>query len=161
MTVGRLFQLTLAALLLGGCVVSTPFVGPGYDPASQRADGGKAQVVLSLTQAVLKDDSEARDLFRDYVEVVEASLPERHGFIGFSKRTELFGSNAWTMTVWSDAASLEAFVDSTPHRAAMQAAMGALVDARFARVNIDRRELPVSWERALELLENNGRHYYE
>ena len=156
MSMRRLLYVAVSAITLGGCVVATPFRGPGQDVAA-----GTGELVLSLTQATLNDDSRARAVFWDYVDQVEASLEDQPGFVGFSKRAELFGDNAWTMTVWSDAGSLQAFVNSAPHRAAMRDAMGALADARFARVTIGRDELPVSWERALELLDRQGRQYYE
>jgi len=152
----RLLYVAVSAVSLGGCVVATPFRGPGQDVTA-----GSSELVLSLTQATLNDDSRARAVFWDYVDRVETSLEDQPGFVGFSKRTELFGDNAWTMTVWSDAESLQAFVESEPHRAAMRNAMGALADARFVRVTIGRDELPVTWERALELLERQGRQYYE
>jgi len=161
MRLRRVMKVVATALALGGCVVQTPLSGPGYDAREGVTATGEGPLVLSLTAAVLKDDDTARDRFWAYVDTVEASLPGRPGLVAYAKRTELFGDTAWTMTVWTDRDSLRAFVDSEPHRNAMRAAFGALSDARFARVEIDRNDLPVSWDRALELLESDGRHYYE
>ena len=161
MTVRRVLQAALSALALGGCAAETPFRGPGYDAKRGVIGGVGDKLVVSVTAAAVKDTPEARAVFWDYVDQVEASLPDRPGFVGYSKRRELFGNTAWTLTVWADSASLIAFIDSEPHRTAIRAASDSFDDARFARVTVDRSEVPVSWERALALLETSGRHYFE
>ncbi|MDJ0942566.1 MAG: antibiotic biosynthesis monooxygenase [Kiloniellales bacterium] len=150
------FAVTLALLSvfgLGGCAISTPFQGPGYDRRDGVTVDGEGRLVVAVTKAVLRDDGARRATFWDYVFEVEASLPERPGFVGYSLRRELLGKQAWTMTVWTDEASLAAFVESDIHQAAIREALGALACARFARLEVARDEVPVAWDRALALFE--------
>ena len=150
------FTMTLALLSLfglSGCAISTPFQGPGYDRQEGVTIAGEGQVVVALSKAVLRDDGTLRSTFWDYVFRVEASLPEQSGFVGYSLRREILGKQAWTMTVWSDEASLTAFVESDVHQAAIRNALGALSCARFARLEVARDEVPISWDRALAAFE--------
>lgn len=141
-----------AALLLGGCTISTP-----HEDFSRQSSADR--VVVSITHAMLVDDRELRQRFWDQVERVEASLQDRPGLLGFSKRVEILGDDAWTMTVWQDNESLQAFLTSDPHRSAMRDGMIGLRGARFARVELDRQDIPLSWDRALAYLETDGRGY--
>ncbi|MDJ0951410.1 MAG: hypothetical protein QNJ94_21065 [Alphaproteobacteria bacterium] len=155
----RLSVAALCAFVLGGCAISTPFRGPGYDPNKGVTLEGEGKVVVSLTEAVLRADGERRPVFWANVGRVEASLEGREGLVGYAMRRQLFGNQAWTMTVWADEASLIAFVESAAHQTAIREAGGALEAARFARVAIDREDIPISWERALELLDSGSRQY--
>ena len=67
----------------------------------------------------------AREAVWDAVAQVEAALDGQPGFAGRSKRAELLEPNAWTMTIWTDAESLPAFVDSPAHKEAMRLAANA------------------------------------
>ena len=134
------FAMTLALLSflgLEGCAFATGFQGPGYDRRNGVTLPGEGRLVVGLTKAVLRDDGALRSTFWDYVFKVADSLPERPGFVGYSLRREVFGKQAWTMTVWSDEASLAAFVESDLHQAAIRDAMGALACVRFARRGSD------------------------
>jgi hypothetical protein len=86
-------------------------------------------------------------------------LPGRPGFVGYAKRTRLFGNEAWTMTIWADEKSLNDFVESKVHQTAIRESINALASANFARVELKRAEMPLSWDRALQLLAQNGRPY--
>lgn len=154
----RLITPLMGALALGGCAVSTPF--HAFDPAALR-QAGDTRAVISLTLAVLNDDDAAQDVFWRYVEHVETTLPSQPGIIGFSKRTELFGNQAWTMTVWRDEKSLIAFLGAPAHRAAVRDAMGALADAKFVRRSINIADVPMDWAIAVRDVAQNGRAYYE
>ena len=143
----------LSVFSLEGCAFSTGFQGPGYDRRTGVTQTGEGWLVVGLTQAVLRDDGALRSTFWDYVWKVAASLPEQPGFVGYSLRRELFGKRAWTMTVWSDEASLAAFVGSDIHQAAIREAMDALACARFARLEVTRDEVPIPWDRALAVFE--------
>jgi heme-degrading monooxygenase HmoA len=141
--------------VLGGCTIATPFRGPAADGA--KAHGGQDRVLVALTHAVLYPDDDLRASFWHHVEQIEVTLPSQPGFLGYSKRAELFGDQAWTMTVWQDAASLRAFVRSPAHRKAMRSGYDALRSARFAQIEIARQAIPLSWKDALELLAAHGR----
>ena len=152
-------SLVLLSLLTFGCTISTPFRGPGYDRGSGVTVAGNNTVIVSLTNAVLHDDGKLRDTFDRYVEQVVDSLEGREGLVGYSLRRQLLGNEAWTMTVWRDENSLRQFVNSGPHQAAIREAFPSLKSARFARVEVSRDEIPISWERAEQLLEQSTRGY--
>ena len=147
----------LASLV--GCTLATPFRGPGYDRGKGIVLDGVETVYVGLTLAVLKNDRKLQSVFWSNVRKVEASLYQRKGFIGYSKRTRLLGNRAWTMTVWTDEASLEDFVQSDVHQRAIRESMGALESAAFARIEIKPEEIPISWDRAIALLEKQNEGY--
>ena len=159
MSVLRRTIAVLMLLALGGCVFATPFRGPGYDAKTGVTAEGTDTVVVALTKAVLRGDRRKRSEFWAHVFAVEKSLSEQPGLIGYSLRTQMFGPVAWTMTVWTDEASLTAFVQGETHQAAIAEGFEALETAGFARFEADRTEIPVAWDRALEALEQSGRSY--
>ena len=152
MSMLRLSFTLLSVFALGGCAIATPFQGPGYDRRNGVAIESGDRLVVAMTKAVLKQDRTLRPTFWAYVSKVEASLATRPGFVGYALRREVFGRQAWTMTVWSDEASLAAFVESDVHQAAIREAMGAIDCATFARLEVDRRDVPITWDRALAAL---------
>ena len=141
------------AIGLSGCNLSTPFRGP------EAAAPAGPTVYVGLTHAVIRAGRPARELFFDYVEQVEQSLPHNPGFLGFSKRVALFGDDAWTMSVWSDEPSMDAFVRSDAHQRAIRNAVAALQSARFARLEVKAGAAPLAWSEALKILESDGRSY--
>lgn len=149
-----LMLITLSAL--AGCAITTPFQGPGYDRGRGVTIAGEHRLVVAVTEAVLRSDRTKRSTFWDYVSKVEASLPEHPGFVGYTLRRQIIGRRAWTLTVWSDEASLDGFVASDTHQAAIREAMVALECADFARFEIDRADIPVTWDRALAALAESG-----
>lgn len=144
----------LSALLIGACTMATPFRGPG--PAS--AEG---VVTLAVTRATLGDDPALRARFWENVARVEASLAAQPGFLGFSKRTEILGDTAWTLTAWADRASLDAFVQGPAHRTAMREANAGLAGSRFVRYEAPAADWPPRWDEALARLSRDGRAEYE
>lgn len=140
----------LAALgpLLGGCSLSTPFSGPGVESSAT-----DQQLIVGVTHATLPEDRDGRALFWAHVNKVEASLPQQPGFVGFAKRAQVFGNQAWTLTFWHDEPSLLAFVRSPAHQAAIRDSATVLAGARFARFTVSADELPIDWTRALQALE--------
>ena len=155
----RLAIAALSLLALGGCAIATPFKGPGFDPKEGVTLEGPDRVVVAVTKAVLQGDSNERSGFWTNVRRVEASLESRQGLIGYSLRRQLFGATAWTMTVWVDEASLDAFVGSRVHQTAIEQSLPALSQTGFARVEVGRDDIPLPWDRAVEILEEDGRHY--
>ena len=157
----RVIPLVLSALFLGGCVVASPFEGPGFSRSGALDDALEGPLIASVTYARIKDDGVSRRTFFANADAVEAALPQQPGFVGFSKRADLLGNEAWTLTVWRDRESLLAFVNGAVHRRAVQAAWDSFDDARFARLTIAAADMPLGWDRALAALESDGRAYYE
>jgi len=145
------FIFIIILLSLEGCAVSTTFTGP----KSQRLEKNQ-EVIVVVTHAILKETSEKKSTFWSYVTQIENSLNEHDGFIGFSKRRTLLGDEAWTLTVWKDVASLNKFVRSKIHQRAIQEAMPSLNSMRFTRFTTSAKKLPVPWEQALKVLEEQN-----
>ena len=153
----RIGVLASAFALLGGCTISTPFKGPGYDRGQGvTGNSGGDTVVVALTHAML---GEQRRNFDRGVERVVDSLAQQPGLIGYSLRRELFGNEAWTMTVWRDEASLDAFVRSSAHQQAIREGAGDLAGANFRRFELPAAELPIDWDTALAYLATSQRSY--
>ena len=154
----RIFAALLCAIGLGGCTVSTSFQGPGFESREGITLSGTTPVVVSITHATLVDDGARRETFWRLSGEVIDSLDEQPGLVGYSVRRELLGDEAWTMTVWSEDATRRDFIAGPTHRQAMADAYESLAEARFATVEVERSDIPLSWDRALELLDTHGRN---
>lgn len=157
--------LVLAAAGVGlqacSCTIARPFEGPGFD--SDRGvtlKGVGDNVIVGLTTASVKDGDD-HDLFYARVDDVTESLDAQDGFIGYSIRRTLDGSQAWTMTVWRDEEALWAFVASPVHAKAIDDAYDTMKSSTFATIEVPTKDLPLSWDKALELLAKQGRTYGE
>lgn len=140
-----LLAVLATAALLPGCQISTNFRGPGYssDAGVTLADDDD-EVVVVVTYAQL--DNTRRAPFDAHSELVIESLAAQPGHIGHSRRKRLFGTEAWTMTIWRDEAAVEQFLSSPTHRAAIRAGQGALERAKFERFNWPRNAVPPTWD---------------
>jgi len=161
LSVRKILLAVASSLALGGCVFATPFEGPGFSKGAGPAADLEGPLVASVTYAVISDEGENRRTFFDYVEKVEDILVTQPSLVGYSRRADFLGNEAWTLTVWRDRESLLAFVNGTEHRRAVKEAWDTFDDARFARLEVQPEDLPLQWERALAALERNGRSYYE
>lgn len=146
---------------LGACAINTPFRGPGYDSRegiTLQLDA-EATVVVGLTKAIIGGDREKnKDFDRNLWQLVD-SMNRQSGLIGYSVRKQIFGDELWTMTVWQDEASLIAFVQSGEHTRAVQEGDAALTGSLFARLRMKGADIPLSWERATELIDLYGQPY--
>ena len=154
--VGAVLALAVLPMLnITGCAISTPYrsADTGLAPV------GSDTVLVALTHAELAEGTDDASAFWSNVSAVADSLEGRPGFIGYRLRRELLGRNSWTMTVWTDEASLEAFVRGDVHQTAIREGWPALARARFARVMLPMSDIPISWDRVEALLDANGREY--
>ncbi|MEM7137330.1 MAG: hypothetical protein AAF500_12160 [Myxococcota bacterium] len=124
--------------------IQTPFDGPGVRGAKG------ANLVLALTAGRLRRGR--RRHFDRYTQIVFGGIGEEPGYVGGAIRREVFGRRVWTMTVWVDDAAVNRFVASPRHQEAIAVAGACLAESRFRRIELAPTELPVSWNRALELL---------
>lgn len=150
---GALTLATAALAALTGCTIATPYRA-GSESAPPSPD---ARRVVVITHAVL--DRQARAEFDRQTRRVAESLRGQPGLIGYSLRRELLGDEVWTMTEWRDEAARARFVASPIHREAMAGGASALRSVRFARIELPAAQLPLTWSRALELLEQHERSY--
>jgi heme-degrading monooxygenase HmoA len=150
--------LLVAGAVMSGCAIATPFQTAAKKPTSM--DSAVTETVhVALTHAMLRDNRELRSDFWTQVDKIVAALPEQPGFIGHSRRRNLTGSQAWTMTVWIDADSAERFVNHETHTTAMRTSGEALESFRSARLDLPRDEVPISWSLAMEILDQQGSGY--
>ena len=156
----RVVSLLLLASV-SACTVATPFSGPGNDWSTGPVDGPERVVTISITHITLKSDSAARGRFWRSVREVEAAIRDQPGLIGYAKRTELVGNEAWTVSAWESEANMLGFIRSPAHSAAMERAAGSYDMARFARISVSSGKLPLPWPEILDLLARNERNYYE
>jgi len=70
--------------------------------------------------------------------------------IGYSFKARLLVRHFWTLSVWVDDASLQAFVNAPPHRDMMQALVPHMGPTRFVRWTVRGVDVPVGWEEALD-----------
>lgn len=138
--------------LLGGCAVGMPY----RDLSGGRPPAGPTRVV-ALTHAVL-DGAKRGPFDRGSAEVIR-SLPAQPGIVGYALRTKPFGNEVWTMTVWEDEASRAAFVRAPVHMAAIRAGSGAILQGRFAHVEVPAQEAPLPWPKALAVLDSDAVRY--
>jgi heme-degrading monooxygenase HmoA len=150
----RLLLLAIAVLVLAGCKMATPFRGPAADAAGS---GAGEIAVVALTHVTLGDDQARNGVFWTHTFRVVDAVSGQPGYLGHSVRRELWGKEAWTMTVWNDEASMRDFVRSDIHQAANRAVMSGVAGARFAHVTLDRSQIPLSWETAERVLCEQGR----
>lgn len=138
--------------LLTACAVPFPFM-----QSSVLKDYSKNEnVIVSITEAYLNADSNKNKIFRQNTIAVVSNLKNEEGYLGHAVRIGLLGDRAWTMTVWKDEASLKKFIYGKTHKMAMSQGTVALKSARFATVMLKRQEIPISWSKALTILDQQG-----
>lgn len=135
--------------LLGACAISTPF--PRLKMSGAGADD---QVVVVLTHIVV--DSNQRSEFDRQTRRVIDSLPSHSGMLGYSARRQIFGNEAWTMSMWASDADRAGFVRSAVHQEAIAKSAPAIVNIQLKRLSLTRKDVPAGWPRALELLAEPG-----
>ena len=131
--------------LLGACAISTPF--PRLKMSGAGADD---QVVVVLTHIVV--DANQRSEFDRQTRRVIDSLPSHSGMLGYSARRQIFGNEAWTMSMWASDADRAGFVRSAVHQEAIAKSAPAIVNIQLKRLSLTRKDVPAGWPRALELL---------
>lgn len=148
-------------LLALGCAEpapeTTPFEGPGYDP-----DLGllieQDRFILAVTELHVVNAPKPGATFGDHADAIGTYLydgkTEIPGFVGGSFRN-IGKLSWWTMTVWTDEASMMDFVLSEPHVNAMADLSYVASAARSTHVDIAPEDVPVDWEMALGVLEGN------
>lgn len=148
----------IALFTVSSCVISTPF--KRTDTGQEAANiGEQNRVIVALTHATLKQGKDHKHNFYRYVDSVVDSMEAQQGMLGYSIRRQLFGREAWTMTVWQDQDSLLAFKTGDAHSQAMQFGSSSLESAVFAQVEISPSEIPLKWAQAEQILEQQGRRY--
>ncbi|MFN7709543.1 MAG: hypothetical protein ACK5O7_01070 [Holosporales bacterium] len=142
--------------LLSAFTISTPFRAS----ETMNTMAPDHRVVVGITHVTLGEDREKNDLFWTLTETVVDSLAIQKGYLGHKRRKQLFGNQAWTMTVWLDDASLNGFIRAETHSKAIREGMDAMLKSRFVRVTLPRSKVPLSWNEAEKIMEEKGREMY-
>jgi quinol monooxygenase YgiN len=87
---------------------------------------------------------------------IQRQLRTSSGLIGYSLRARITAKQFWTLSVWGDAAALQAFVAAPPHLAVMKALAPYMGATRFVRWNVKGSELPLRWDDALRRDQNHS-----
>lgn len=150
--------IAIAVFAAAGCTLESPLRGPGLQGrTSTLAPTAGPRVVVALTHAVL--DNAQRHPFNAQVRQVLRGIEGQPGLLAYSVRMRPFGNEVWTMTVWEDDAARTRFVGSDLHRSAMTAGLPAVRSARFRHVEVAAADIPLGWDRALHLLDEDSRTY--
>ena len=150
----RLLQVTslaAAGLALTAFSVSTPFVYPqGKAAIAQNAK-------LVVTHAFIQEGKSGP--FYSRSEEVVKSLRGQPGLLAYSVRRQLFGNQAWTLTLWESENSKSAFIRSSAHQLAMAEASSVLSCARFLRVDWSGEVKNLDWDDVLDRLDTEAVSY--
>jgi heme-degrading monooxygenase HmoA len=146
---------SIAALIvaLPSCAVSS-----GYSSAQNSRSAGKTPasdiktVMIGITHAIV--DGKNRKLFDKHTRLVIDALPQHDGYVGHMVRTRVFGNEVWTMTLWQDEGSLDAFVRAPIHREAIKQGLSGVKSAQFIRFEYPAADVPPSWDDVIERLKS-------
>ncbi|MCW7512604.1 hypothetical protein [Leptospira levettii] len=117
----------------------------------------ETEVVIVITEVEISESYSLRSIFWNRVSSVRSKLNQNEGYLGGAIRREIFGNRAWTMTVWKNESALDQFVYSKEHEIAMKEGGPAVKKSKFYRGFVKWKELPISWERAEKLIDEEGR----
>lgn len=150
----RLLQVTslaVAGLALTAFSISTPFTYPRGNAV--KANNAK----LVVTHAYIREGQSTP--FYSRSEDVVKSLKDQPGLLAYSVRRQLFGNQAWTLTLWDSENSKSAFIRSSAHQKAMAEASSVLHCARFLRVDWSGEVTNLGWDEVLERLDTESVSY--
>ncbi len=141
--------------IVSNCTVAAPFQKSSRFEQYNITEN--TEVLVALTEVEIHGSIFDQFTFWRRVTSVRGSLEENKGYLGVTIRREIFGSMAWTMTVWKDESSLEDFVYSREHERAMKDGAPAVKRGRFFRIKKQWKDLPMPWEEATHLVHEEGR----
>jgi hypothetical protein len=149
-------RVALPFVLLAACSDEpeiAPFEGPGWDSETGTLIEPQEQYLVGLTHLRVRNAPGPGKRFGEHAEAVATSLfeTEPEGWVGVSFRN-VGRLDWWTMTIWeTEEAQLE-FVVGDVHAAAMGALTDVAKSAESLSLWVPAEEVPMDWDRALELL---------
>ena len=87
--------------------------------------------------------------FFRYTAQTQSQLKATPGIIGYALQARPFSRQFWTLSVWENQQSLNAFVRQIPHSQIMQALAPHMGETEFAQWTITSAEIPPDWPSAL------------
>lgn len=76
---------------------------------------------------------------------IRGQLSRAPGLVGYSLDAHLLGKTFWTVSAWTDQASMDAFVRQDPHAAGMAAIRPHMGRSAFVSSTVSSDDLPVKW----------------
>lgn len=152
----RMASLGLLAWL-SGCAIGTP-----YPSIPVKAPQGQPEtVVLVLTRVIV--NTQQRSEFDRQTRRAISGMSSQPGLLGYSARREVFGRQAWTMSVWATEEDRQRFVQGAVHREAIAKGMSGVVTVDLKRLTVQRKDVPADWPAAIKLLADPQglRNYWE
>ena len=150
--VARLLVVLALCAMASACVSVSELVGPGVADDGSLNGAASETVTVGITHAELGFNPIKNFGFWRHSFAVVRSLESNSGFIAFQAKAGVFSNDAWTMTVWADAPSLDAFIASETHARAIANGYGALRRAEFLRVSLPREQVPKTMDELQALL---------
>jgi hypothetical protein len=87
---------------------------------------------------------------------VVRQLERTDGLVGYSLRAQPFARTFWTLSAWTDARALAAFVREMPHQAVMVKLRPHMGPTRFTTWTAPGSALPVPWDVAIGHLDSSS-----
>lgn len=120
-------------------------------PGSSRPPETDQPVEIMTSRFVLRSRRQTARMLRHALAVRRAAL-DSPGVRGVSLIARPLRREYWTLSAWSDRASLDTFVAHPVHRAAMSALGPAMAEAAFRFWSSSASALPPSWDDARSAL---------
>lgn len=137
------------------CTIARPFEGPGIERGEVTSTAEGPFVVAATHARPAPGQGKAFDEHVGEIQDELRSMTEADGLVGFSLRASLVSHDRWTLTVWTSEEAMDAFVIGDAHLSAMSEADTLLEVGTFAHWDeVDPAELPPSWDRALDELDD-------
>jgi heme-degrading monooxygenase HmoA len=136
-----------------GLTISTPYIDFKDNVPPEK------NVILAISYIEINKSSSELSKFWEHVFLIKNKMSENPGILGVTIRRGIFSNKAWTMTVWKDESFLEDFVEGEKHRLAIQEGKSSMLKSKFYRSTRKYSELPIKWEEAERLVEENGVEY--
>ncbi len=157
----RLAGPTAFERLVRGLRLDRATVGVDFGPGSAGSDCDGAEptetetVLVAVTRGVI--DRGRRGAFSRELRAVLAKMTACPGLVGFAARQQILGRAVWTLSAWTDAEALRAFVQSQTHRRAAKHGGIPATAVEAAFVELPRSVLPLGWDQAERILAEHRR----
>ena len=89
---------------------------------------------------------------------VQRQLKETSGLVKFGLRARFIRKRYWTYSVWTDQASLDAFLRAEPHRTAMRRLSQWITPGDAAFVTWESTDDSINWQEGFDRLESSSSH---
>lgn len=89
-----------------------------------------------------------------YVRLVQRRLDRCEGLVGYAFRANFYRQQLWTLSVWTDEASLRVFLDDVIHQQASEDLTAYVEKAETRQWRLAGRDVPPSWDAALAQLDD-------